>query len=215
MTAYSRETTVKAVRSYYTFLATRLGAISPSCIMEPPLSGWPSITTASLAHLEKTDAVVELLRHLPYIKGDSKGEWNEKIAPETYAFRYESASDMPSNGTASDMWPPGAGEIPAHVVVLTMGARYGSWLLLHTVEGQPTLLLLFTIPYLGSHKSQTKAPSQILSSKNVQSAASLRETARITGVHIRLFPLKTSSSNGKRISALWSGWRIHTMWMMV
>ena len=214
MTAYSRETTVNAVRSYYTFLAARLGAIRPFCIMEPPLGGWPNITTASLAHLKKTDAVVELLRHLPYIKGDPKGEWNEKIAPETDAFRYEDAGGMPSNETASDMWPPGAGEIPANVAVLTMGARYGSWLLLDTVEGQPTLLSFFTTPYSGSHKPQTKAPSQISSSKNVQSAASLRETARITGVHIRLFPSKTSLSNGKRISALWSGWRIHTMWMM-
>jgi hypothetical protein len=214
MTAYSRERTVKAIRSYYAFLAAKLGAIRPQCIIEPPVGGWRNITTTSLAHLEKTDEVIELLRHLPYIKGDSKGQWNSKIAFETYALRYGGADAMPSNGTASDMWPPGAGEIPAHVAVLTMGARYGSWLLLDTVEGQPTLLLLFTIPYLGSHKSQTKAPSQILSSKNVQSAASLRETARITGAHIRLFPLKTSSSNGKRISALWSGWRIHTMWMM-
>jgi hypothetical protein len=206
MTAYSRETTVKAVRSYYTFLAARLGAIRPSCIMEPPLGGWPSITTASLAHLKKTDAVVELLRHLPYIKGDPKGEWNEKIAPETDAFRYEDAGNMPSNGTASDMWPPGAGEIPAHVAVLMMGARYGSWLLLDTVEGQRALLFPFTIPYLGSHKPQTKAPSQISSSKSAQSAASLREAARTTGVPIRLCPLKTSSSSGRRIFALWSGW---------
>jgi len=123
--------------------------------MEPPLSGWPSITTASLAHLEKTNAVVELLRHLPYIKGDSKGEWNENIAPETDAFRYDSAGNMPSNGTASDMWPPGAGEIPAHVAVLTMGARYGTWLLLDTVEGKTALLFLFATQYLASHKLQT------------------------------------------------------------
>ena len=135
MSAYSRGTAVKAVRSYYAFLAAKLGAIRPSCIIEPPVDGWPNITTTSLASLEKTDEVVDLLRHLPYIKGDSKGDWNEKIAPETEAFQYGGADAMPPNGTASVGWPPGAGEIPAHVAVLTIGARYGSWLLLDTVEG--------------------------------------------------------------------------------
>jgi hypothetical protein len=41
------------------------------------------------------------------------------------------------------MWPPGAGEIPAHVAVLTNGARYGSWLLLDTIEGRLDRLLDF------------------------------------------------------------------------
>lgn len=145
MSVYSRDSAVKAVRSYYTFLAAKLGAIRPSCIIEPPVGGWPNITTASLASLEKTDEVVDLLRHLPYIKGDSGVEWNEKIAPKTEAFQYGGASVMPPNGIASDGWPPGAGEIPAHVAVLTMGARYGSWLLLDTMEGQPALPYVFTL----------------------------------------------------------------------
>lgn len=145
MSAYSRESAVRAVRSYYTFLAAKLGAIRPFCIIEPPVGGWRNITAASLAPLEKTDEVVELLRHLPYIKGDSEVEWNEKIAPETDALQYGGAGAVPPNGIASDMWPPGAGEIPAHVAVLTMGARYGSWLLLDTVEGEPALPFIFTM----------------------------------------------------------------------
>ena len=143
MPAYSRESAVKAVRSYYTFLAAKLGAFRPWCIIEPPVGGWPNITTASLTPLEKTDEVVELLRHLPYIKGDSRGDWHEMIAPETYAFQYGGPGTTPSTGTARDMWPPGAGEIPAHVAVLTMGARHGSWLLLDTVEGQHNLPCAF------------------------------------------------------------------------
>jgi len=205
MTAYSRETTVKAVRSYYAFLVAKLGAIRPSCIIEPPVGGWPNITAASLVSLKKTDEVVELLRHLPYIKGESKGDWNEKIAPETNAFQYGGPGTMPSNGTARDMWPPGAGEIPTHVAVLTMGARYGSWLLFDTVEGQSARRCIFTSWIFGFDKPQSKVRSQISSSKSVQSAASPRETAQITGVPIRLCPSKTSSSSGRRISALWSG----------
>jgi hypothetical protein len=206
MLAYSRDSAVNAVRSYYAFLAAKLGAICPSCIIEPPVGGWPNITTASLAPLEKTDGVVDLLRHLPYIKRDSKGEWNEKIAPETDAFRYGGADMMPSNGTAKDMWPPGAGKIPAYVAVLTMGARYGSWLLLDTLQGQSVLLCIFTSWCYASDPPHTKAQSQISSSKSAQSAASLQGTAQITGVHTRLFPLKSSSSSGTRIFAPWSGW---------
>lgn len=139
MSTYSRESAVKAVRSYYTFLAVKLGALRPHCIIEPSAGGWRNITTASLAPLGKTDEVVELLRYLPYVRGDSEVEWNEKVAPETDAFQYGGAGAMSPNGAASDMWPPGAGEIPAHVAVLTMGGRYGSWLLLDTIEGQPVL----------------------------------------------------------------------------
>lgn len=202
MSAYSRDSAVKAVRSYYTFLAAKFGAIRSSCIIKPPVGGWPNVTTASLASLEKTDEVVDLLRHLPYIKGDSEVKWNAKIAPETEAFRYGGANVMPPNGTASDGWPPGAGEIPAHVAVLTMGARYGSWLLLDTIEGQHTTSDIFTLKYSDSHTRRSKARSQTSSSKSAQSAVSLRGIARIIGVHIRHFPLKSSSSSGKRISAL-------------
>lgn len=201
MSAYSRKSAVKAVRSYYAFLAAKLGAIRPSCIIEPPVAGWPNVTPASLASLEKTAEVAELLRHLPYIKGDSEVEWNEKIAPETEAFQYGVANVMPPNGTASDGWPPGAGEIPAHVLVLTMGSRYGSWLLLDTIEGQHITSYIFTLKYFNSYTPHSKAQSQISSSKSAQSAASLQGTARITGVHTRLSPSKTSLSSGKRISA--------------
>lgn len=205
MSAYSRDTAVKAVRSYYTFLAAKLGAIRPSCIIEPPVGGWRNITIASLAPPQKTEEVVELLRHLPYIKGDSEGEWNDKIAPETDVFQYGGAGAMPANVVASDTWPPGAGEIPAHVAVLTMGARYGSWLLLDTVQGQPLYFASLRCDVY-THTPHSQAPSQISSSKSAQSAVSPQETARTTGAHTRPFPLKTFSSSGKRTSVLSSGW---------
>jgi hypothetical protein len=143
MAAYSRESTVKAIRLYYAFLCAKIGAIRPLCIIEPPVGGWRNITVSSLASLEKTDEVVELLRHLPYIKGDSNLGWNEKIAPETDAFQYGGSGDAFANVAPHEMWPPGAGEIPAHVAVLTNGARYGSWLLLDTIEGRLDRLLDF------------------------------------------------------------------------
>ena len=51
MSSYSRQSAAKAIRSYYIFLATKLGAIRPSYIVEPPVGGWRNITTASLVGL--------------------------------------------------------------------------------------------------------------------------------------------------------------------
>jgi len=39
-----------------------------SDVIEPPEGGWPNITTDSLQDLGKTDEVISLLRHLPYIR---------------------------------------------------------------------------------------------------------------------------------------------------
>ncbi|KHO00989.1 uncharacterized protein MAM_01767 [Metarhizium album ARSEF 1941] len=66
---YSQEATVEAVRDYYTFL-TRM-YLDDHLVKEPPEGGWPGITAESMRGLGKTDQVISLLRHLPYI--DSPG----------------------------------------------------------------------------------------------------------------------------------------------
>ncbi|SMR47981.1 unnamed protein product [Zymoseptoria tritici ST99CH_3D1] len=67
--AYSREAVISAVRDYYTFLTKMY--LDRSDIMEPPQGGWPEITRDSMRALGKTDEVIELLRHLPYLDGRS------------------------------------------------------------------------------------------------------------------------------------------------
>ncbi|KUI53352.1 hypothetical protein VP1G_00820 [Cytospora mali] len=72
---YSRAATVAALRSFYDFLAT-LPRLPASAILDAPASGWPALTDSSLARLgPKTDAVRDLLRHVPAIaatEGDAK-----------------------------------------------------------------------------------------------------------------------------------------------
>ena len=63
---YSRDETVAAVRDYYAFLASMF--MDPSYILEPPLGGWPSITSEAAKDLGKSDEVIDLLRHLPYVR---------------------------------------------------------------------------------------------------------------------------------------------------
>lgn len=65
MVGYDRDTTVAVVRDYYYFLAMMY--LDEDRIMEPPPGGWPHITPDSMRALGKTDEVVDMLRHLPYI----------------------------------------------------------------------------------------------------------------------------------------------------
>ncbi len=65
---YSREETIAAVRDYYRFLVQMY--MPAAYIIEPPPEGWPSITKEKFRNMGKTDEVIELLRHLPYIRDD-------------------------------------------------------------------------------------------------------------------------------------------------
>lgn len=109
---------VDAVRKYSAFLADDLGAVSSNCIVQPPEGGWPSITQDSLAGLEKTATVIELLRHLPYIKPSE--DFNTEIAFSTSAIDYrEIGTYKVARGKGFQFIPAGNREFPPHVVVLT------------------------------------------------------------------------------------------------
>jgi hypothetical protein len=127
---------VNAIRRYYAFLVIDLGAIPSDCIVEPPEGGWPSITQDSLAGLEKTEAVIELLRHLPYI--EPSRDYNTQIAFSTEAIDYRKIAEYKvGKGNRTRFMPAGNEEFPPHVVVLTEAGEdhYGSWLLLDTENG--------------------------------------------------------------------------------
>ena len=76
--AYSRDATVAAFRDYYRFLTKMY--LEESDVIEPPEDGWPTITPAILEGMEKDDEVIELLRHLPYIRSGSDGD-SPDVAP--------------------------------------------------------------------------------------------------------------------------------------
>ncbi|EQB51903.1 hypothetical protein CGLO_08515 [Colletotrichum gloeosporioides Cg-14] len=62
---YSHEATVKAITSFYEFMK-RMHSEEAVLLQYPPPTGWPQITHESFAGLDKTKAVIELLRHIPY-----------------------------------------------------------------------------------------------------------------------------------------------------
>jgi hypothetical protein len=65
---YNRDEIVASVTEFYTFLTTHLH-FYPSELKTPPPAGWPKITPHNSDDKRKSDTVVDLLRHLPYLPG--------------------------------------------------------------------------------------------------------------------------------------------------
>ncbi|PIA98284.1 hypothetical protein CB0940_05441 [Cercospora beticola] len=63
--AYSHESTVAAFKSYYEFLAKMY--MDPDMIKTPPAAGWVHMTPERMQALGKSEKVITLLRHLPYV----------------------------------------------------------------------------------------------------------------------------------------------------
>ena len=131
---YSREDAIPSFTSFYTFL-TELAYIPPSAVLHPPATGWPSIDDIVFSPLGKNHRVLDLLRYLPYLDGE---DWN--IAYDTKVIPYNSSRveqhlknrDSLEN---SGLMPFGCEPLPEHVVPLTCGGNYGSWLMCDTNQG--------------------------------------------------------------------------------
>jgi hypothetical protein len=143
---YSRDAAIAAIHDFYLFL-TRLPSLSASDIKSAPPSGWPELTGSFLSEMGKTEAVNDLIRHLPYITSDGGG--NAQVAPETSVIRWNGADvrwSVEKGAVQGTLSPIGAGDVPAHVCVLTEAGRYGSWLLLDTEAGTVTDYIQFEKP---------------------------------------------------------------------
>jgi hypothetical protein len=124
---YSRDEFIAAIRDYYDFL-TKLFA-DPSFILEPPQDGWPNITPEACQDLGKTDQVVELLRHLPYIasrpysnvpEGLPSGtftDWRNIVEKLTTEDAHADNELLMSEGTEDQF----GGKIPSYCIGLVQG----------------------------------------------------------------------------------------------
>lgn len=70
MPTYSRGEIVSTLTTFYQFLTTMY--IPNSDVLHAPPGGWPHITKETFAFLRKNDRVVDLLRHIPYVRRDSQ-----------------------------------------------------------------------------------------------------------------------------------------------
>lgn len=136
--SYSENECVEAIKDYYAFLSKMY--LDPSKIRTPPQEGWPDITPDVFRELEKTDAVISLLRRLPYVDCSSGDEI-------MMAARCHFA-DWSRNGINLLRGKVGAGSLRlitegedasatdcCHVIGLTEGGRDETRLLLDTENG--------------------------------------------------------------------------------
>lgn len=106
-------------------------------VIEPPEGGWPNLS-ANLQSLSKTDEVISLLYHLPYIRKPSDDRDKAHGAPGCYLADWQKLGSSVSNGGTTreilklvsegssiheEMPPP-------HVISLTAGGRYNPVFLL-------------------------------------------------------------------------------------
>ena len=129
---YSRDAVITAVRDYYHFLCAMY--MDESNIMEPPADGWPSI--GHWEGFDKTDEVISLLRHLPYLR---HGSWPEDtmVAPECSFVDWQGFPEHYTNDLIKECTEPGShmGPVPPHVVGLTISGREDARFLLDTEQG--------------------------------------------------------------------------------
>jgi hypothetical protein len=131
----TREKTISSILSFYRLL-TQLPYIPPDKLMIPPSTGWPisteekgtGIKATELRNRGKTETVIDVLRHLPYLDQERYREhWT--LADNTLHINYargELYHDYLERDTA--ILP-----LPGHIIWLTQGfERAGVYLLLNT-----------------------------------------------------------------------------------
>ncbi|MCJ1307823.1 hypothetical protein MMC25_001471 [Agyrium rufum] len=127
--------TVNALTSFYTFLTT-FPYLPGSAIRQPPrdIHRWQEDIVTKFRHLGKSNAVIDLLAHLPYIEDRA---WNIGYDSEPLDYvgemKMREENDLPM--AVKDGLEPYTEKLPNHVCCITFGGQYGSWLLLDTEDG--------------------------------------------------------------------------------
>lgn len=154
---YDRDQVVSELLAFYEFLVRMY--LPEELLKRPPSGGWPSVTHERFAFMRKSDTVIGLLKHLPYICQDGLS-----FEPEIYNFctafdytgrSFDRAAKLQSYSTftppepledndlargldAIEVGSDGNGPVrgyPPHVVALAYGRDDGPWIWLNTRTG--------------------------------------------------------------------------------
>jgi hypothetical protein len=119
---YSRDETVNAITAFYQHLIEH-PYLPDDALMIPPSSGWTTIDEKALRAIGKTDTVIDLLRHLPYLCGKTDG-WTIAYEIVPVDFTIESMACIET----TPEYP-----IPGHCIYITEGlGREGYRLIIDT-----------------------------------------------------------------------------------
>ncbi|KAJ4380200.1 hypothetical protein N0V86_004509 [Didymella sp. IMI 355093] len=133
---YSQAECVDAIGDYYEFLAAMF--MDPSFIITPPPSGWPSLNPPHLHSLRKTNAVLALMRNLPYIANKPYSD-HPQVLPGCCAMDW-TAVPVDTNPEGTLLMSQGddelfGGRIPSRYLGLTWTSCPKDMLLLDTKYG--------------------------------------------------------------------------------
>ncbi|KAF3000662.1 hypothetical protein E8E13_000163 [Curvularia kusanoi] len=132
---YSRDHCIAAIQDYYSFLTKMY--LDEDLLLEPPEGGWPNTTAKNMRGFDKTDEVLALLRHLPYIDSGNNGIAHGS-ARCFFADWPSLAGNDPKRDASTLKWTiedDFDDEVPAHVVGLTSSDNDLSFFLLDTKLG--------------------------------------------------------------------------------
>jgi hypothetical protein len=154
---YNQDEIVAAVLSFYEFLTTL--HLPEDCLKRVPGGEWPQITPERFAALEKTDTVIDLLRHLPYIAQDGQKDsedyqiWELTVCVDYTGAKFEDSFFSCPNRDAAESTQFMSEEIwdrfkdPQHIACLARSSaatagyhifvdtRDGQWLVMEYVDG--------------------------------------------------------------------------------
>ncbi|CZS88474.1 uncharacterized protein RAG0_00215 [Rhynchosporium agropyri] len=140
---YDPESIRTSLLSYFTALS-KLPYVDESDIVYPPPGGWSNITKRNFAPLGKNDAVIDLLKFLPYLRNPGK-EKGYAISFGTFPLDYSSTPFTPplDVNETKELSPDRYCEeekIKNWVVPLTVSEDriWGDWWLLDTTDGTVT-----------------------------------------------------------------------------
>ncbi|GAB7348911.1 hypothetical protein MBLNU459_g7601t1 [Dothideomycetes sp. NU459] len=124
---YSPEVTVAAITNFYrTFI--KLPYVEPGALRFPPDGGWTEVDADELKRRGKTDAVIDLLRHLPYLEN--------KVQYDRWTIHDGCVGIDYHKGLCYEDNVDPIRNLPAHVIpVAEMLDRNGNHLLLDTHTG--------------------------------------------------------------------------------
>ena len=136
---YDRDEIVTSLTSFYKFLTYT--HIPESALKLPPEGGWPELTDEWLSFINKSSAVNDLIRHLPYIE-HSRGNPYE-ICRRSYPIDFMGGEirEFRSRGVAEPQESASLAKVPENVLTISIApGREGSYLMVDTKRGTITVM---------------------------------------------------------------------------
>ena len=141
--AYDRDVVVNSLKRHYNVLVL-MAYLDPAVIEYPPPSGWSDdqLAVEILRALGRSEKVIDLLRHLPYLR-ESYSDERWQVYPETRAtsylrdvgwFKGQTAESCQGKNMLHLCLMPFDGDCPPGFIPLTYGREATCWII-DTDEG--------------------------------------------------------------------------------